>query len=590
MKKRLFSAFMVLVVLLGLITMPKAVEGATFEDLNQNQIVANMGAAWNLGNSLEASINGTPSETAWGNTTITQSMMQAVANAGFDTIRIPVSYLSYIGSAPNYTINSTWLNRVKQVVDYAINSGLYVIINLHGDGYSTVNGGWILPGSSDQTTIKAKFQKVWSQLATTFAAYDEQLIFESMNEVGADANYNESTIASYYTNINAYNQIFVDAVRATGGNNAKRWLLIPGWNTNIYYTAGNYGFVIPTDNNCTASGKRLMISAHYYSPWEFCGNEDYNITQWGVNASSSKSVAWAGEDYLISELQSMYNKFVSKGYPVVIGEYGSVDKSAGDSTNPSFRAYFAKRVCEVSKQYGCVPAIWDNGYNGNFGFGLFNRSTGAITQQGIINAIMSVYSGGSTPTPTPRVTPTPTPIVTPTPTPTPIVTPTPTPKVTPTPIPTAIPGSGKLDVQFIGSTEATANNIVGRYKLTNSGTSSIALSNVKLRYYYTKEGSEGQNFYCDWSHAGSQNITGTFVSISPAKSKADYYLEITFSSGAGSLSPGQSIELHTRFAKSNWSNYTLTNDYSFKATGTSYEGWTYVTAYISNTLAYGIEP
>lgn len=396
MKKRVLSFFMVIAIILGTIALPNAsnvkiANAATFDDLNQSQIVEAMGAGWNLGNQLEASSNGTPSETAWGNPTITQSMIQSIANAGFKSIRIPASWLSYIGGAPNYTINSTWMNRVKQVVDYAINSGLYVIINVHGDGYGSVTGGWLLPGSSDQTTIKAKYEKVWTQIATTFATYDEHLIFESMNEIGADT-WDNATIKAYYTNINAYNQIFVNSVRATGGNNAKRWVLIPGWNTNIDKTAIGSDFVIPSDTSCTASGKRIMISVHYYSPWEFCGQEDNVVTQWGNNANSSKIATWGDEAYLTAQFKSMYDKFGSQGYPTVIGEYGSIDKSAGDSANPTYRAYFAKRVCETAKQYGCVPVIWDNGYNGNYGFGLFDRSTGAITQAGIINAIMGVFS------------------------------------------------------------------------------------------------------------------------------------------------------------------------------------------------------
>ncbi|HYH04019.1 MAG TPA: cellulase family glycosylhydrolase, partial [Bacillota bacterium] len=111
-----------------------------FNQLNQNQIVAAMGAGWNLGNQLEANSNGTPSETAWGNPTITQALISKVKAAGFKSIRIPVSYLNKIGSAPNYTIDSAWLARIKQVVDYACNEDLYVIINIHGDGYNSVGG------------------------------------------------------------------------------------------------------------------------------------------------------------------------------------------------------------------------------------------------------------------------------------------------------------------------------------------------------------------------------------------------------------------------------------------------------------------
>ncbi|MDT8717374.1 glycoside hydrolase family 5 protein [Clostridium sp. 19966] len=363
-----------------------------FNQLNATQIVSDMGAGWNLGNQLEANSNGVPSETAWGNPTVTQALIQKVKAAGFKTIRIPVSYLNKIGNAPNYTIDASWLSRIKGVVDYAYSQGLYVIINIHGDGYTSVSGSWLLCNSNDQTTIKAKYQKVWQQIANQFINYDEHLIFESMNEE-FDGTYGTPN-TTYYSNINAYNQIFVDTVRQTGGNNSARWLLIPGWNTNIDYTAGNYGFVLPTDNyrssTIPSSEKRIMISAHYYSPWDFCGDQSGTITQWGATATnSSKKSTWGQEDYLNSEFQSMYNKFVAQGYPVVIGEYGAVDKTSADSTNNTYRAAFAKAVCSTAKKYKSVPVYWDNGYNGQYGFGLFNRSTYAITQQGIINAIMS---------------------------------------------------------------------------------------------------------------------------------------------------------------------------------------------------------
>lgn len=370
-----------------------AAETADFTSLNASQIVFEMGAGWNLGNQLEASSGGTPSETAWGNPTVTQALIQKVKAAGFKTIRIPVSYLNYIGSAPGYTINSTWLNRVKTVVDYAYNEGLYVIINMHGDGYNSVTGSWLLVNSSDQTTIRAKYQKAWQQIANTFVNYDEHLIFESMNEE-FDGTYGTPN-TTYYSNLNAYNQIFVDTVRQTGGNNSARWLLIPGWNTNIDYTVGNYGFVLPTDNfrssSIPSSEKRIMISVHYYSPWDFAGEESGTITQWGATAANtSKKSTWGQEDYLDSQLKSTYDKFVTQGYPVVVGEFGSIDKTAFDSTNNTYRAEFAKAVSGAAKKYSSVPIYWDNGHNGQYGFGLFNRSNNTITQQGIIDAIMSV--------------------------------------------------------------------------------------------------------------------------------------------------------------------------------------------------------
>jgi endoglucanase len=359
---------------------------------NASQIVAEMGAGWNLGNQLEANANGYPSETAWGQPAVTQALIDKVKAAGFKTIRIPVSYLRHIGSGPDYTINPSWLNRIQEVVNYAYNRGLYVMINMHGDGYKTINGSWLICESSSQATIKAKYQRVWQQVANKFKNYDQHLILESMNEE-FDGQYGRPT-QPCYSNINSYNQIFVDTVRKTGGNNSSRWLLVPGWNTNIDYTAGNYGFVLPTDQyrspSIPSNERRIMISVHHYSPWDFAGEESGTITQWGRAATNpSRTSTWGQEDYLDSQLKKMYDTFVTKGYPVVVGEYGAIDKSSFDSSNNRYRADFARAVAATAKKYGAAAVYWDNGENGQYGFGLFNRRSYVVTQQGIVDAIMS---------------------------------------------------------------------------------------------------------------------------------------------------------------------------------------------------------
>lgn len=388
-----------LVVLAAMLTFPGSLSGVTtpasadvLTQRDASQLVAGMGAGWNLGNSLEANSNGVPSETAWGNPVVTQALVDRVKAAGFKTIRIPVSYLGNIGAGPNYTISASWLNRIEEVVTYAYGQGLYVVLNMHGDGYKTVTGSWLICDSSSQATIKDKYQKVWQQVATRFQGYDERLILESMNET-FDGQYGTPT-QPCYSNINAYNQIFVDTVRKTGGNNASRWLLVPGWNTNIDYTAGNHGFVIPTDQNRASSvpgdEQRIMISVHYYDPWEFTGAEDGAITQWGPSATnSSKTSTWGQEDHLDAQLKKMHDTFVARGYPVFIGEYGAIDKTSSDPSNNTYRADFAHTLVAAAKKYGAATAYWDNGYNGQYGFGLFNRSSVTVTQQGIINAIMS---------------------------------------------------------------------------------------------------------------------------------------------------------------------------------------------------------
>jgi endoglucanase len=364
----------------------------TVAQSSASQIVADMGAGWNLGNQLEATTNGYPSETAWGQPAVTQALIDKVRAAGFKTIRIPVSYLGYIGPGPNYTINASWLNRIQEVVNYAYNRGLHVLINMHGDGYKNVSGSWLICDSSSQTTIKAKYEKAWQQIANRFKNYDQRLILESMNEE-FDGQYGRPT-QPCYSNINSYNQIFVDTVRKTGGNNSSRWLLVAGWNTNIDYTAGNYGFKLPSDQyrspSIPANERRIMISVHHYAPWDFAGEENGTITQWGQAATNpSRKSTWGQEDYLDAQLKTMHDVFVTKGYPVVVGEYGAIDKSSFDSSNNRYRADFARAVAATAKKYGAASVYWDNGATGRYGFGLFDRRSLTVTQQGIINGIMS---------------------------------------------------------------------------------------------------------------------------------------------------------------------------------------------------------
>ncbi|MCR5587645.1 MAG: cellulase family glycosylhydrolase, partial [Lachnospiraceae bacterium] len=395
-----FSLVVASIGVFGVTESSKKAEAATsFTDLNQEAIVEAMGAGWNLGNQFEATDgSGNPSETAWGNPVVTENLIKLVKNAGFKTIRIPVSYLnkiSYDSSSDTYVIDSGWLNRIQEVVDLCVKNDLYAIINMHGDGYTTVTGSWLLCNSSDQTTIKKKYADCWEQIANKFADYDEHLIFESMNEE-FDGNYGWPN-STYYSNINAYNQIFVDTVRNTGSNNAKRWLLIPGWNTNIEYTTGSYGFELPTDNylDSSISGNRIMISVHYYDPWDFAG--EGSVTQWGKNATGTVS-SWGQEDWMSSQFDLLYNKFVSNGYPVVIGEYGATNASTFDSENLSCRKYYYKYLCQQAYVKGCVPVAWDNnGHSTQYRadqFGLFDRWTLAVTSNGqeIIDSIMAVYN------------------------------------------------------------------------------------------------------------------------------------------------------------------------------------------------------
>jgi endoglucanase len=199
----------------------------------------------------------------------------------------------------------------------------------------------------------------------------------------------------------AYNQIFVDTVRDTGSNNTHRWLLVPGWNTNIDYTCGDYGFEMPTDEKNTAGEGRLMLSVHYYDPWDYCGQENIKTYLWGERGQTivdekggnSKTLAtWGDETYLEEQFDKLKTQFVDNGIPVIIGEYGCIDKSTASSAIQTEiaanRAYFDGYVAGAAASRGIIPVYWDNGYNGNYGFGLFNRKTYAQTQPEIITAII----------------------------------------------------------------------------------------------------------------------------------------------------------------------------------------------------------
>ena len=368
--------------------------------ISLDTIAETLGAGWNYGNTLEAISDGKVSETAWGNPAASQEVIDLVAAQGFKTVRVPVSYFDKIDDANGYTIDAAWLDRVEEVVGYCYNDGLNVIINVHGDGYNSIPGGWLLCNGDDQDTIKAKYEAVWKQIAEKFKDYDEHLIFESMNEE-FDGEYHDP-VKEYYENINAYNQIFVDTVRASGGENAHRWLLVPGWNTDITYTVGDYGFVLPKDDKNSAGEGRLLVSVHYYNPWDYAGDESYRVFVWGQKgqalvdggAVGRANMANYGDEAQLEELfGKLKSKFVDNGVPVIIGEYGCIDKTPANqglaAEINANRAYFDAYIAGTAASMGMIPVYWDNGYNGPKGFGLIDRNKVEVTQPEIIEAIVN---------------------------------------------------------------------------------------------------------------------------------------------------------------------------------------------------------
>ena len=338
---------------------------------------------------MEAIVAGVPGdETAWGNPVVTQTLINAVKAAGFKTIRIPVAW-SKFSDPMNYTIDSAWLDRVEEVVNYALNADMYVIINEHWDG------GWLNePTYAKQTELNNRLSIMWAQIATRFQAYDHRLLFAGTNEVLFEGNYNTPTV-EYYTVQNSFNQTFVDAVRATGddnndandGNaNEDRYLVVQGFNTNINHTV-NF-FALPTDS----SVDRLIAEVHYYDPYNFTLNAGSSITQWGCIATDLSAVeSWANEAWVESQFNAMKTNFIDQGIGVILGEYGVISRQAV-SGHETYRVYWNEYISKSAVNHGIVPVYWDNGYTGNNSMGLFNRGTGAQAYPDIINAVVSAVN------------------------------------------------------------------------------------------------------------------------------------------------------------------------------------------------------
>lgn len=345
-------------------------------------LAAKIFAGWNLGNTMEA----IGSETASGNPKATKALIDAVKAAGFNAIRIPCSWNSYIEDQTTYRIKDSWLARVKEVVDYCVDNNLYVILNIHWDG------GWLEnnPTYAKQVSVNAKQKALWEQIAVYFRGYDEHLLFAGTNEVHVDYN---APSTENITVQQSYNQTFVDAVRSTGGKNAYRNLIIQSYNTNIGH-AVSY-LKVPTDKITN----RLMVEVHYYDPWEFAGDEKSSIYLWGASNSSLGSISsWGQESYVQEQFGKMKTNFVDKGYPVILGEYGAIRRSALTGTaltnHLAARAYYFQYVTEQAKKNGLVPFYWDNGYTSNFGFALFNRTNATVFDQKAIDALISGANAG----------------------------------------------------------------------------------------------------------------------------------------------------------------------------------------------------
>lgn len=345
------------------------------------ELVESLELGWNLGNSLDAP----EGETAWGNPPVTPELLGAVKAAGFDLVRIPVTWSLHTGPGPEFVIDPAFMTRVSEVVGYALDAGLYVIVNVHHDGADDYEGvEWLTLNDpagnvteANNQAVEARFLAIWGQIAAHFADYPEQLLFESMNEIhdGYDA-----PDPAYYTIINHLNQVFVDLVRASGGNNAQRHLVVPGYNTNIDYTLA--GFEAPADS----TPNHLILSVHFYDPWSFAGSAETNT--WG--AASPGSDDWGQEDFVAGQYDKLKSSFIDAGLPVIVGEYGAVNQTGFEE----YRRYYMEYVTKVCADRGVLPVYWDNGSedSGAEAFGLFDRSTGGVLYPSVLEAMLRAAS------------------------------------------------------------------------------------------------------------------------------------------------------------------------------------------------------
>lgn len=345
-----------------------------------------MGIGWNLGNTLEATSGTTASETFWGNPVASQTLINAVKAAGFNTVRIPCAWNAYIEDQGTYKIKDSWLARVKEVVDYCVSVDMYAIINIHWDG------GWLEenPTYDKQVEVNKKQKALWEQIAVYFRDYDEHLLFAGTNEV--HANYNAPSAENIAVQ-QSYNQTFVDAVRSTGGKNTWRNLLVQSYNTNIDY-AVTY-LKMPTD----ATANRMMAEVHYYDPYDFTIQEKTENGEepkflWGKDfVGMTGAATWGLESWVDTQFAKLKTNFVDKGIPVVIGEYAATLRASLTGTNYTnhvkARNYYLNYVTKAAITNGTVPVYWDNGPTGDKASGLFNRTTGDPVHTDAIEAIIS---------------------------------------------------------------------------------------------------------------------------------------------------------------------------------------------------------
>ena len=331
-------------------------------DVDAQTWCKNVVMGWNLGNSLEA--EGT--ETSWGNPATTADMIKSIKGEGFNAVRIPVRWGQHCDMS-TMTIDEKWLSRVKEIVDWCLAEDMYVIINTHHDL-------WLehYPTNAKKTELNEKLGKLWTNIATAFADYDGRLAFAGLNEVNAEGNWGLTPTQENYDVTNSFNQTFVDAVRATGGNNALRNLIVQSYRCNP--TMGLTNLVVPTD----PTPNRLSVEFHYYDPYSYCSGAAGSYNYWGIAFSDKGTVTPDGnEKSLANFFLTIREKWWEQGLGVVIGEYGcSCHYTTADkATQEANMQYYMKCLVSEARKNGFAAFVWDNNAygNGSEKFGIFDR-------------------------------------------------------------------------------------------------------------------------------------------------------------------------------------------------------------------------
>lgn len=335
------------------------------ENATAGELVGDIVMGWNLGNSLDCyngqTNEGLVSETSWQNPVSTKEMIDFMKDKGFNAVRVPVTWYNHM-DASGYQIDEEWMNRVEEVVNYVLDNDMYCIINVHHD---TGEKGWLKATSANLEEKEKKFTAIWEQICERFGEYDNRLLFEGFNEILDEVPNWYQTSEEAISVTNELNQLFVDTVRATGGKNAERCLIV-----NTYCAGANNeltrGFILPTD---TVSDK-LIVEVHIYQPYLF---------------TEGKSDTWAeGKGELSRYIKNVSSTFVEKGVPVIVGEFGCVN-----STPKLERLTWLQYFMETARDSGLKCFWWDNGAE----YRIFDRNGMKITEPEMLDAMMTEARG-----------------------------------------------------------------------------------------------------------------------------------------------------------------------------------------------------